>query len=322
METNESFKNDENDQEISGDDVKVKEEQSEVIERPLFDNDDDDVIVLPHEEPVVTEIMDESEVIGESENIMNVTDDDVMIQEPKIETQIVPDDDDDDEPMGENSLQNFVVKIKEEPKDDGYEDAINEEEDPFVEVAEIAEDENEGKYKSNLKLNNHKHKSKFYFSDEAFSNSPFRPALDDNAVFDDASLMMSSPTGDDDQLMEDESGSRAETNSNGAAAVVGGNKKLKIVLSSLVQNSITSKNLSNNVNDQNEKIENESVNKLELNSVDSQSEVHKDHQPSNESHEEPAIKYQVKPQLQGIKFEKIRKPVTRGIENSGLCSIM
>jgi hypothetical protein len=137
-----------NETEISGDEVQVKQEQQEEkpIERlPFIENDDDDVIVLPQEEPVVTEILDETEAVNEtSENIMNITDDDVMIQEPKIETQLVPDDDDDDVPMSENSIQNFVVKIKEEPKDDGYEDAVHEE-DPFVEVAEIAGDDIEGK---------------------------------------------------------------------------------------------------------------------------------------------------------------------------------
>lgn len=105
--------------------------------------DDDDVIMLPQEEPVVTEILDETEISGEGSKTLetSIIDDDVMIQEPKIETQLVPDDDDEDDhravPSSSDDLsQNFVVKIKEEPQDDGYEDLVNEE-DAFVEVTAI-----------------------------------------------------------------------------------------------------------------------------------------------------------------------------------------
>lgn len=136
-------------------------------------------------------------------------------------------------------------------------------------------------------------------------------------MFDDSSMPLSSPAAIDDD--EDESGSHADTNSNGAPAQKSGSKKPKIVLSSLVQNSITNKNLSNNV--VNEANDNDSVNKLDLCNVDSQNEVQKDAQPSSESQDD-AIEFEVKPQLQGVKFEKIRSPVKRGIENSGLCSIM
>lgn len=155
--------------------------------------------------------------------------------------------------------------------------------------------------------------------DENYISSPFQPALDENAVFDDASMPLSSPVVEED---EDESGSHADTNSNGAPAQKSGSKKPKIVLSSLVQNSITNKNLSNNVNDPIEKVDNDSVNKLDLCNVDSQNEVQKEPQPSTDSQEDVVIEFEVKPQLQGIKFEKIRRPVNRGIENSGLCSIM
>lgn len=107
-------------------------------------DDDDDVIVLPSEEQVVTEILDESEVNEENIADFTIADDDVMIQEPKIDMQIVPDDDDDDQSVPSTQdkklAENLVVKIKEEPKDDGYEDLVNEE-DAFVEVTAIASDD-------------------------------------------------------------------------------------------------------------------------------------------------------------------------------------
>lgn len=101
-------------------------------------------------------------------------------------------------------------------------------------------------------------------------------------------------------------------------------KKPKIVLSSLAQSSLSNKNLntySNNVIEQNENSILDTVNKLDSNSVELQSETQKDLQPT-EVQEEPEIEFQVKPSLQGIKFEKIKVPVKRGLENSGLCSIM
>lgn len=122
------------------DEVVIKQEVPEEFKKPepSEGDDDDDVIVLPTEEPVVTEILDESEVIKAD---LNITDDDVMIQEPKIETQLVPDDDDDDyQPASSSNELPFIVKIKEEPKDDGYEDVGNDE-DPFVEVTAIANDD-------------------------------------------------------------------------------------------------------------------------------------------------------------------------------------
>lgn len=129
------------------DEVVIKEEKSEEIAQNSdrqVGEDDDDVIVLPTEEPVVTEILDETE-----KPELNATDDDVMIQEPKIETQLVPDDDDDDDyqpvSTSEDLSQGFIVKIKEEPKDDGYEDLVNEE-DAFVEVTAIANDDLIGEF--------------------------------------------------------------------------------------------------------------------------------------------------------------------------------
>lgn len=124
-------------------DMVIKEETSdEAMPAAAIDPDDDDVVLLPSEEPVVTEILDETEQ-KVSDGDMNITDDDVMIQEPKIETQLVPDDDDDDQQHSsttQNTAMPFIVKIKEEPKDDGYEDLVNEE-DAFVEVTAIANDD-------------------------------------------------------------------------------------------------------------------------------------------------------------------------------------
>lgn len=133
---------DDDDVEMTSDMV-IKEETSiEAIPAAPIDPDDDDVVLLPSEEPVVTEILDETEQ-KVSDGDMNITDDDVMIQEPKIETQLVPDDDDDDQQHSsttQNTAMPFIVKIKEEPKDDGYEDLVNEE-DAFVEVTAIANDD-------------------------------------------------------------------------------------------------------------------------------------------------------------------------------------
>lgn len=133
--------------------------------------------------------------------------------------------------------------------------------------------------------------------------------------------MSPSPQNVDDNSrdVDDENNSRPDS----SAPTSGVTKKPKIVLSSLAQSSLSNKNLntnSNNVIEQNENSIHESVNKLDSNSVELQSEAQqKDHQ---EIQEETEIEYQVKPSLQGIKFEKIKVPVKRGLENSGLCSIM
>lgn len=136
------------------DDVVIKVEKENVKDevKPTPGEDDDDVIMLPQEEPVVTEILDESEIAGETSKTLetetSILDDDVMIQEPRIETQLVPDDDDDDDHQAAQSTsddlpENFVVKIKEEPQDDGYEDLVNEE-DAFVEVTAIDNNDLQG----------------------------------------------------------------------------------------------------------------------------------------------------------------------------------
>lgn len=144
-------------------------------------------------------------------------------------------------------------------------------------------------------------------------------------MFDDSSLLqMPSPQTFDDHSrdVDDENNSRPDS----SAPTSGVTKKPKIVLSSLAQSSLSNKNLntnSNNVIEQNENSILESVNKLDSNSVELQSEAQKDHQQQpSESQEEPEIEFQVKPSLQGVKFEKIKMPVKRGLENSGLCSIM
>lgn len=158
--------------------------------------------------------------------------------------------------------------------------------------------------------------------DDAYTNSPkapFQPALDENALFDDSSLLMaSSPQNHDDHSrdFDDENNSRPDS----SGPTTGVTKKPKIVLSSLAQSSLSHKNLNTNVNDHNENSNLDSVNKLDSNSVELQSEAQKE--PAGEVQEEPEIEYQVKPSLQGVKFEKIKMPVKRGLENSGLCSIM
>lgn len=126
--------------------VIVKEEK---LDEPNTNNEsyDDDVIVLPPEEPVITEIPDENEEEQCAPVDQTLNDDDVMIQEPKIQTHQVYDDD--EQPPNNLSEIEFthkpmIVTIKEEPKDDGYGDLINEE-DAFVEVTSINEDLINGK---------------------------------------------------------------------------------------------------------------------------------------------------------------------------------
>lgn len=126
-----------------------KTEDSQPSEDQHHEEDDDDVIVLPTEAPTVTEILDESEVLEEATETMTPTDDDVMIQEPKIETQLVPDDDDESDQAQLTDSSPIIVKIKEEPKDDGYEDLVNEE-DAFVEVTAIGDDVMQGKVQNLL----------------------------------------------------------------------------------------------------------------------------------------------------------------------------
>lgn len=158
-------------------------------------------------------------------------------------------------------------------------------------------------------------------TDEAFTNSPkapFQPAQDENAMFDESSIMMPSPAGNDElsRDVDDDNNSRPESS---GPALIGGNKKLKIVLSSLAQTNLSNKNL-NSLNEQNENSNLESVNKLDPNSVEFQSEAQLNE--GQEDQQAPEIEFQVKPQLQSVKFTKNLIPVKRGFENSGLCSIM
>lgn len=126
--------------------VKVKEEKTdeEMQQQQSHEGDDDDVMILPNEEPVVTEIFDESEITeadkNENEHNMSVNDDDVMIQEPKIDTQIVPDEGEEEIPGASAPISVMPVIIKVEPKDDGYGEFANEE-DPFEEITEIVGDD-------------------------------------------------------------------------------------------------------------------------------------------------------------------------------------
>lgn len=132
--------------------------------------------------------------------------------------------------------------------------------------------------------------------------------------------MLPSPSGNDDHSrdLDDDNNSRPESS---GAPVVGGIRKPKIVLSSLAQTSLSHKNINSNsnVNETNES-NLDSVNKLDSNSAELQSDGQKD--SPTDVQDEPEIEFQVKSRLQGVKFEKIPVPVKRGIENSGLCSIM
>lgn len=143
--------NDEEMSEINDSVVIIKEEKPDdaVTNAEANPDDDDDVIVLPPEEPIITEIPDEVEEaeIVQQNQTLNATDDDVMIQEPKIQTlQVYDDDEQAPENLNEVEFthQPMIVTIKEEPKDDGYGDLINEE-DAFVEVTSINEDLINGK---------------------------------------------------------------------------------------------------------------------------------------------------------------------------------
>lgn len=156
---NESHAND-SEADVEMTDVTIKAEKSEQ-NAEHSSVDDDDVIVLPSEEPTITEITDDLEA-GEiqqqktddnqqAENnekaikSTNIEDDDVLIQEPTIETQIVNDDDDDDHNSASGSSEHpLITKIKEEPRDDGY-DEHGGEEDPFIEVTSINNDDLIGK---------------------------------------------------------------------------------------------------------------------------------------------------------------------------------
>ena len=162
------YDDDDDDDILEMKDVIVKEEKPDISELKKEektdeqngdnnneDDYDDDVIVMPAQEPIITEVLDDTDMAIEDQsepidNRLNMTDDDVMINEPKIETQNLVDDEDDDSDedfvnrrTNENpdlTLQPIIVKIKEEPKDDGYEDEPNEE-DNFVEVTTIANDD-------------------------------------------------------------------------------------------------------------------------------------------------------------------------------------
>lgn len=141
------------------DDIEMKDSSDDVVIKTelkgppsTIDPDDDDVMIMPSEDPVVTEILDETEVSEEKiGDELNAGDDDVMIQEPKIETQLVLDDDDDDYQPNPSTSVDLIVKIKEEPQDDGYEDLVNEE-DAFVEVTAIANDDLNGEFFKKLKI--------------------------------------------------------------------------------------------------------------------------------------------------------------------------
>lgn len=90
--------------------------------------------------------------------------------------------------------------------------------------------------------------------------------------------------------------------------------KIKIVLSSLAQQNLNSRSSnSNNVITDSDSLE---KNKLEQNGVVVDEVVRV------KPYEMPVIEYKLKSQLRDVKFDKIPVPQRRGVENSGLCSIM
>lgn len=140
---------------------------------------------------------------------------------------------------------------------------------------------------------------------------------------------------DDHLAMADEGSSRPD--SNNAPTNVGGIKKLKIVLSSLAQQTnLTNKQNINNLNnhnvmnDQNNTNTDASSNLESVNKLDSNSliDLHKQGAATSADAAEEArsdekeLVFEVKPHLRDYKFEKNSVPVKRGFENSGLCSIM
>jgi hypothetical protein len=294
--------------------------------------DDDDVIVLPSEEPVITEITDEVEAGGQqmtdpSEDVEmqdTIIDDDVMIQEPKIETQIVNDDDDSNSAQctsGDTNMLPFIVKIKEEPKDNGYENQADDDDDAFIEVTSINEDLMLGKYTHTCQTT-HILLMPTSFKDDGqpHAHSPFQAALiDENAVFDESPLFSHDSNHESPEL-NDDNNSRPE----GGEPLVGGNRNIKIVLSSLAQNNLSNKsggshNFVNN--EQNENSNLDANNKfIDSNSNDLQSDDRSGREESTQENTE--LPYTVKESLQGFVFEKNPATVKRGIENSGLCSIM
>lgn len=161
--------------------------------------------------------------------------------------------------------------------------------------------------------------------------------------------MMTMTTTNIDQSSNDDDGS-SRPDSNQTPAIVGGNKKLKIVLSSLAQQTnLTNKqnisNFNNNNNHNNVVVINEQnsdassnleiVNKLDSNSL---VDLHKQGAAAAGSgggisgenqgdvdevrEDDKEIEFEIKPHLRDIKFEMNSVPVKRGFDNSGLCSIM
>ena len=321
--------------------VVIKEEKLDATSSSLKNNsDDDDVIVLPPQEPVVTEILDEGEENEDDLEKNQLTastcaDDDVLIQEPKIDTHLVYDDDE-EKPENDSqppfTHQPMMVTVKEEPKDAGYGDLVNEE-DAFVEVTSINEDFINGEKKLFLTLK--KRIKLFNFNSADDTHSPFQPAaLDENAIFDETSLLMSHPSShvDGEQTISDDGNSRPDS----TPALIGGNKKLKIVLSSaaLVQqsnlkNTNVNINSLSNVHDQTDTNSiSENVNKLDSNSlVNLHREENAVTSGSNDADgsnrfAEKELAFEYKPHLRDFNFERNSVPVKRGFENSGLCSIM
>jgi hypothetical protein len=103
---------------------------------PILD-DDNDVFILPEENPLIIEISDDE---GESE--LMTSDEDVQILEPNVpminldeyeETNLLSNTNDESQHLP-------VIEIKDEPKYDGYEDDADDEDDCFLEVGTLESD--------------------------------------------------------------------------------------------------------------------------------------------------------------------------------------
>lgn len=134
----------------------------------------------------------------------------------------------------------------------------------------------------------------------------------------------------------DDNNSHPDAHLHSTTGISGGQNRIKIKLSSMMANTLNSNrnlsSLSNNpVNstiisnneDNLETVQNiNAVNSCEQKNQDASSAMQQQQQHPADNYEEPDIEFEVKPSLRGVKFERNLVPIKRGLENSGLCSIM
>lgn len=133
----------------------------------------------------------------------------------------------------------------------------------------------------------------------------------------------------------DDNNSHPDPHSHSTTGISGGQNRIKIKLSSMMANTLNSnRNLSslsnNHVNstisnneDNLETVQNiNAVNSCEQNQDASSAMQQQQQHTTADNYEEPDIEFEVKPSLRGVKFERNLVPIKRGLENSGLCSIM